>query len=71
MEIKSWLESIHLAHLNDVFREHCVNGSLLPRLENNDFRRTMKLKEIQTLVLTKAVQKLLRPRPGKENNGAR
>jgi hypothetical protein len=67
MEIKYWLESIHLGHLNEVFREHCVNGTLLPRLDSNHFRRSMKLTEIQTLVLTKAIQKLVRGGPGKDN----
>lgn len=60
LEIRGWLESINLGHLNDTFREHAVNGTLLPYLDGVKLRRIMKLTEIQTLVLTKAIQRLKR-----------
>ena len=59
-EIQSWLYSIHLGHLYQLFHEHCVNGSLLPYLDETALRRVMKLTEIQTIVVTKAISKLTR-----------
>jgi hypothetical protein len=59
VEIRTWLESIHLGHLNALFREHCVNGTLLPHLDESALRRTMKLTEVQTIVVTKAIRRLM------------
>ncbi|GBG28132.1 Liprin-alpha [Hondaea fermentalgiana] len=50
-EIRGWLETINLGHLHEHFREHAVNGTLLPHLDHQTLRRVMKLTEIQTMVL--------------------
>jgi len=65
VEIQVWLDGIDLGHLNDVFRDHAVNGTLLPQLDHNVLRRVMKLTEIQTLVLGKAIKRLLKPQKSK------
>ena len=57
-EVKGWLETLHLGHLDSTFRFYAVNGSLLLHLTRKMMLGEMDITEIQALVLEKAIAKL-------------
>jgi len=56
--VKTWLESLSLAHLVPVFKQFAVNGALLLHLDAHCMRQEMNVTEIQAIVLEKAIVKL-------------